>query len=192
MRTACIAALVCAAVGLLGAATASANPGDRYTITPGGAATASGTIAGQTGTTTITCNPLVFALFFNSAITQDSALTTLGVATAATTTGCTNRVVFLDLPYNIGFLLPVPTDGRPIGIYLLIVRIAVSYTIATCLFRTPLLLGTLTDNNHDGSYETITFARANLDYVSGGFLCDARARIDGTMTIAPAQRIRRV
>ncbi|ADB51904.1 hypothetical protein [Conexibacter woesei] len=192
MRTASITALVCAAAVLLGAAAANANIGDRYTLTPGGNTTAAGTITAQTGSTIVTCNPLTFALFFNSAITQVEGLTTLGVAAASTTSRCTHSVTFLDLPYNIGFLLPVPSDGRPIGIYLLVVRIAVTYTIVSCLFRAAVLLGTLTDNNHDGSYETVTFARANLDYVSGGVFCDDAATLNGTLTLSPTHRVRRV
>lgn len=192
MRKALSAALVCAVMLGWWAASASAEVGDRLAISPGGMTTASGLLVGTAGSTSITCNPVTFGLQFGRSITQVQGLTDIGYMAGALAGRCNWTVTFLDLPYGIGFLLPVPGDGRPVGIYLLIPRISITYTFVTCLYRTAVMLATATDNDHNGAYETVTFRGVPLDYVSGGLLCTSTATLDGTMELSPQQTFRRV
>ncbi|ADB51905.1 hypothetical protein [Conexibacter woesei] len=191
MRKAFSVALVCATALGCWAATAAADLGDRLTITPGGGVTLTGNLTVRYSGTTITCNPLTAGINFTTAITQVDGLTSIGRVTGVNPVTCTQPIVFLDTPYSVGFLLPLPAPGGPLQIFALTVRVG----WGSCLYQsTPWLLLTLTDTNRNGAYDTATIAAQTLTrYAGSALICQANVTVSATgVALSPEQVVRRV
>lgn len=193
MRKALVGAFAAVLAVVAFTGTASADPGDQITISPGGAITAN-----AAGTLTlgglINCNPVTLTGTLGTSITQGAGpLTQVGSITGATASNCGtgNGVTFLNpTSWTINASLTnLVRDGagRVSSVELTINGVAVSVRVlgglASCLYS----------GNPTGTYNvgagTLTFARAPLTRVSGGSLCPNPGNLDGSLAISPAQAI---